>query len=213
MRSANKEIDSYVGLASEPLALISETSSLNSDMAWTHGLKLSSTIDCDAASTSSTKCDNSEPPLPESHGFLFRACTIESELHTWTCPASDDLPLVNLAETYRSAALIHLYRVMRHHVLATATETERKIRTQVPECTSLFPLFMAGGEATSKAEMQFVRERLQHIITHRHFQNAASALSVLEELWLQHTSFSELPDILLDWQGILQRRNWSLALS
>jgi len=38
-------------------------------------------------------------------------------------------------------------------------------------------------------------------------------LSVLEELWLQHTSFSELPDILLDWQDILQRRNWSLALS
>jgi transcriptional activator protein UGA3 len=228
LRPANIEIDSYVGLAREPLALMSETSSLSSDMAWKHGLELPPTIDRDAASTSSPRHDDFEPPPPESNDLLFRACAIEAELQNWTCPASDDLPLVNLAEAYRSAALIHLYRVMRHRVPAKAKEAERKIRTQVasvihhigqmplhclPECTSLFPLFMAGGEATFRTDMQFVRERLQHISTHRHFQNAASALSVLEELWLQHTSFSELPDVLLDWQDILQRRNWSLALS
>jgi transcriptional activator protein UGA3 len=228
IRPSNMEIDSYVGLACEPLALISETSSLNSDMAWKHDPRLTSTIDGDVTSTSPPNDDRVKIPLPPSEDFLSRAHAIESELRTWTCPASDDFPLISLAEAYRSAALIHLHRIMRHRIPGTATEAERKIRTQVasvirhigqmplnclPECTSLFPLFMAGGEATTKADMQFVRERLQHIITHRHFQNAASALSVLEELWLQHTSFMEIPGGPLDWKDILQRRNWSLALS
>jgi hypothetical protein len=84
----------------------------------------------------------------------------------------------------------------------------------LPECTLLFPLFMAGGETTSKADIQFIRERLQHIATYRHFHNAASALSVLEELWLQHTSFTGLVTAQpLDWADILIRRDWRLALS
>jgi transcriptional activator protein UGA3 len=228
IRQASIEIDSYVGLAGEPLACISEISSLNSDFAWKLGVELPSMTDRDAISTSSLQDDTSDSPLLESEGFLSRAYAIESELETWTCPASDDLPLVHLAEAYRSAALIHLYRIMRLRMPEAAIESDHKARSQVaavihhigqmplnclPECTSLFPLFMAGGEVTAKKDMQFVRERLQHIITHRHFQNAASALSVLEELWLQHTSFMEIPGRLLDWRDILQRRNWSLALS
>ena len=216
IRQASMEIDSYVGLACEPLALISETSTLNNEMG-----------QC-AAANSYPEDDNAELPSFSGGGFLNRARAIESELQTWTCPASEDFPLVCLAEAYRSAALIHLYRTMRLCIPETAAEAESKVRSQVaavihhigqmplnclPECTSLFPLFMAGGEATSKADMQLVRDRLQHIITHRHFQNAASALSVLEELWLQHTSFMEISGGLLDWRDILQRRNWSLALS
>jgi transcriptional activator protein UGA3 len=228
IRQAGTQIDSYVGLAGEPLACISETSTLNSDFAWKFGTNLPSTNDRNAVSNSCLQDDNSDSPLLDSEGFLSRAYAIESELKTWTCPESDDLPLMHLAEAYRSAALIHLYRIMRLRISETATGPDHETRSQVaavihhigqmplnclPECTSLFPLFMAGGEATSKADMQFVRERLQHIITHRHFQNAASALSVLEELWLQHTSFMEIPGRLLDWRDILQRRNWSLALS
>jgi hypothetical protein len=216
IRQSSAEVDSYVGLACEPLALISETSSLNSETSQF------------AAVTTHPDEGTAELPLPDSGGFLSRAHDIESELQTWTCPASDDLPLVHLAEAYRGAALIHLYRIIRLRTPDAAADPDNRLKHQVaavidhirqmplnclPECTSLFPLFMAGGEATSKADMQFVRERLQHIITHRHFQNAASALSVLEELWLQHTSFMEVPGQLLDWRDILQRRNWSLALS
>jgi hypothetical protein len=54
---------------------------------------------------------------------------------------------------------------------------------------------------------------LQHVATYRLFQNAASALSVLEELWLQHTSFSGLMGEPVDWGDILRRRDWKLALS
>jgi len=228
IRQPGMEIDSYAGLAGEPLALISETSSLSSAMVRRLEAELLSSSDCDALVESSQEGDNVDLESLENERFLSRAYGIETQLQNWSCPASDNLPLVSLAEAYRGAALIHLYRVMRFHVPDMAVEVEHKTGSQVaavlhhirqmplnclPECTSLFPLFMAGGEIRSKADMQFVRERLQHIVTHRHFQNAASALSVLEELWLQHTSFMEVPSHLLDWRDIIDRRGWSLALS
>jgi transcriptional activator protein UGA3 len=192
MKTSSMEVDSYVGLASEPLALISEISSLNGSV---------------------IQQAEHEP------GVVIGFDAISS---------SEDSNLMSLAEAYRSAALIHLYRVLRYRIPVTAMEAEDKMRDQVaaviyhirqmplgclPECTSLFPLFMAGGETKSKTDMHFIRDRLQHIITYRQFQNAASALSVLEELWLQHTSIADTPGGLLDWSDILKRRNWSLALS
>lgn len=228
MKHMNNEADSYMGLAHEPLALISEISSLNSDMVQETRPELGLRVASDAASFSPVDDDSVELPLTDRQRFLSRAHEIEHQLQNWTCPASDNSNLVSLAEAYRSAALIHLYRISRLQIPAPAANIEQKIRDQVgtiihhigqmpfkclPECTSLFPLFMAGGETRSKTEMQFIRERLQHIITYRQFQNAASALSVLEELWLQHTSFTDVPGELLDWWDILKRRNWSLALS
>jgi hypothetical protein len=222
------EVDSYMGLACEPLMRISETSSLNGSILQHAERELSFAAGSDIFSSPSS-CDNGvELPSPWHADFLSKIYAIERELQNWTCPPSNDSNLVNLAEAYRSAALIHLYRILRSRAPGTAMEAENKIRNQVaavlyhirqmslrclPECTSLFPLFMAGGEAKSKADMQFVRERLQHIITYRQFQNAASALSVLEELWLQYTSITEVPGGMLDWWDILKRRNWSLALS
>lgn len=221
--SPGTEVDSYVGLASEPVALISKTSSLNGDILRQFGSPSRSGDDSDSTAFSSPNAES-----PGAEDLLSRACGIELELQNWVCPASNDSCLVSLAEAYRSAALIHLYRIMRRRLPEVPADIDNKIRSQatsviyhirqmplkcLPECTSLFPLFMAGGETRSKADMQFIRERLQHIITYRHFQNAASALSVLEELWLQHTSITGYSGELLDWLEILKRRNWSLALS
>ncbi|RFU78363.1 c6 transcription factor [Trichoderma arundinaceum] len=220
------EIDSYVGLASEPLAMISRISSLNGEIIRQMETSSSSS---DSDSISSSSQNTYDSPFFHLGDLVSRAREMESELKDWQCPESNIQCLVNLAEAYRSAALIHLYRVMRRRSFEDALELEQKIASQVtsiifhveqmplkclPECTSLFPLFMAGGETRSKPTMQFVRERLQHIATYRHFQNAASALSVLEELWLQHTSITgSITGQLLDWLDIIQRRHWELALS
>ena len=217
-------IDSYFGLASEPMAIISKTSSLNGDMA-RHETSLLSNGPEISVSPSSLSSNTSS----EQVNFSSRAYQIESDLQNWKCTESTDSCLISLAETYRSAALIHLYRVIRRHIPETFININRKIARQVgaiiqhvanmplkclPECTLLFPLFMAGGETTSKLEIQSIRERLQHIATYRHFRNATSALSVLEELWLQHTGFTGLiAGEPLDWSDILRRRNWKLALS
>jgi hypothetical protein len=221
-------IDSYFGLASEPMALLSMISSLNHDMLKSNEqAAYFSPNTSDSSSPSTHSSTPGSPPLAKD--FSTRAYNIEMELRNWSCAYSGDSCLISLAETYRSAALIYLYRVIRCHIPNTTIETTKKIAPQVnsviqhagnmplgclPECTLLFPLFMAGGEATSKADIKFIRERLHHIATHRHFQNAASALSVLEELWLQHTSFTGLTTGKpLDWTDILRRRDWKLALS
>lgn len=218
-------IDSYFGLASEPIALLSSISSLNGDMV-RHQRRSHSNDSGNSMSPPITREDESSP-VP-TQNFSARAYRIELELQNWKCTASQDPCLVSLAETYRSAALIHLYRSIRRHVPGTGSEIDKKISHQcsaivhhasnmplkcLPECTLLFPLFMAGGETASKADIQFIRQRLHHIATFRRFQNAASALSVLEELWFQHTSFSGPMGQLLDWSDILNRRNWKLALS
>lgn len=218
------EIDSYVGLASEPLVLISKISSLNGDII--RSLEASSPS---GDSLSSSPQNTYESPGSSTEDFVTQAYEIESELRDWKCPESDSQSLTSLAEAYRSAALIHLYRMMRRRFLVNSSELENKVASEVtsiifhleqmplrclPECTSLFPLFIAGGETRCKSTMKFIRERLHHIATYRHFQNAASALSVLEELWLQHTSITgPITGYELDWLDIIQRRHWELALS
>lgn len=218
-------IDSYFGLASEPMALLSKISSLNGDMV-RHNAQ-TPTSQSSKSPSPTTDQEEIQPSVLSVGSFSSRARQIETDLQNWKCDGSNDPCLVSQAEAYRSAALIHLYRVIKRHV--PGVNVESKIARQtgaiiqhavnmplkcLPECTLLFPLFMAGGEATSKADFQFIRQRLHHIATYRHFQNAASALSVLEELWLQHTSFTGLGSAEpLDWRDILQRRGWKLALS
>lgn len=220
-------IDSYFGLASEPMAVLSKISSLNGEMLRYMSASRSSSQNSSISHTPDAR--SFDPSTLENLDFSARACSIEAELREWKCAESTDPCLVSLAESYRSAALIYLYRVIRRHIPDTRTHVDKKIASQasdvvqhvgtmplgcLPECTSLFPLFMAGGETTSRTEMLFIRERLQHLVTYRHFQNAASALSILEELWLQHTNFSGLvADEPLDWIDILSRRGWKLALS
>lgn len=219
--------DTYFGLADDPMAWISEISSLNGSMKRQAELSLIGSPDSELSPSSR---GSSEPLSPTADGFAARLHELELALHSWACADSQDACLVSLAETYRSAAMIHLYRVMRRWMPEPSPDIDRNIQLQViaivhhvgqmplgalPECTSLFPLFMAGGETKSRTAMQFIRERLQHIVTYRCFQNAASALSVLEELWLQHTSMTGLVtgDNALDWLYILKRRDWNLALS
>lgn len=222
-------IDSYFGLASEPMALISKISSLNGDMLRRIVPRGSSFSDSNSSLSPDGRSPESSAFSMPMDDFSARAFIIERELQQWECGESADPCLISLAESYRSAALIYLYRVIRSRVPETGVGIARKIVKQVsavvrhvgdmplrclPECTLLFPLFMAGGETTSKVEILFIRGRLQHIATYRHFHNAASALSVLEELWLQHTSFTGLiTGEPLDWLDILRRRNWKLALS
>lgn len=221
-------VDSYFGLASEPMALVSKISSLNGE--WLRHMDVSHSSSRDPLTQqNSGRRGTRELAMSEIKDFPSYAYNIEAELQEWRCAASTDACLVSLAEAYRSAALIYLYRVIRRHMPGASTRVHQKIADQasavvrhvgnmplgcLPECTSLFPLFMAGGETASRTEILFIRSRLQHLVTYRYFQNGASALSVLEEQWLQHTSFPGLiPGEPLDWLDILKRRGWKLALS
>ncbi|KAJ9144058.1 Zn(2)-C6 fungal-type DNA-binding domain [Pleurostoma richardsiae] len=197
--------DSLFGLGSKVMYLVSETSVLNVDM---------------------LECTDELRRRPD---FVERAQQLEAELLSWQCGGpsttgaaqSDDL--VKLAEMYRNAALIHLYRAMRRNRIAENTSIERKIDAAVAgiierlrsipekclvESSLLFPLFMSGGETSDPELIEIIRRRMQDIIDFRHFRNFAAALKVLEELWHLRLSGRDL-----DWRDVLDRKKWMLSIT
>ena len=210
--------DSYFGLATTPMKAISEISTLNAKL---------STLDPTTAAL------NGDVVWSQ---VVEQLNKIETDLVNWTCPPADDISLVQLAETYRNAALIHLYRVSRAHNIEYQEMLQVKISNQVkatilavqqmpaeclPECTLLFPLFMAGGEASTDEQTAFIRKRLNDMERFRRFENVAKALDILEELWrtndiiikIEAEPGQSLPARKKDWLDILAQRNWKLAIS
>ncbi|CCT71325.1 uncharacterized protein FFUJ_08614 [Fusarium fujikuroi IMI 58289] len=179
--------DPYFGFASRILYLISETSILNADFA-------------EAKLGSQTR----------GHSFAKRSHKIESELQSWVCPAGHDgSPLALLGEAYRNAALIHLYRTLSRYIesyssilkanLKACVESICKLSRQVSEgclveCTLLFPLFMAGGEAHETSEIVIIREKLGEMIKWRKFRNVEVCLDVLDEVWQRRMDGSRRED-------------------
>ncbi|KAF5641184.1 transcriptional activator UGA3 [Fusarium tjaetaba] len=199
--------DPYFGFASRILYLISETSILNADFA-------------EAELVSQTR----------GYSFAERSQKIESELQSWACPSGhDDSPLALLGEAYRNAALIHLYRTLARCMksysgilkakLKACVESICKLSRQVSEgclveCTLLFPLFMAGGEAHETSEIEIIREKLGEMIKWRKFRNVEACLDVLDEVWRRRMDGSRREDQdKVDWPDVVKQRGWKLSIS
>lgn len=224
--------DSYFGLASHLIYLISEISVLNADMS-----EQADFVHVDHVQMSADNVDHNlaEPffdkyylPInpPESMvTFSARARLLETQLLQWQCAPSSTPSLVSLAEAYRLAALIHLYRTLRFHLPELGATLDFKIAHVVenmvecletmplgclPESGLLFPLFVAGGEARVPAHIDFIRRRMLVILDSRQFANVRMALVVLDELWLVRASGR---GEAFDWTDILKRRNWKLPLT
>ncbi|KAM5344374.1 hypothetical protein ACJ41O_012911 [Fusarium nematophilum] len=217
--------DPYFGFASRLLFLISETSQLNADFVDSKGAPLTS----------------SEPTWPfeeqtvhnsdsRGEGFSERARVIEDELQSWVCPSDEDgSPLALLGEAYRNAALIHLYRTLGRHIggysavlkakLDTCVKAICKLSRQVPEgclveCTLLFPLFIAGGEAQETPEIETIREKLCAMSRWRKFRNVEACLNILDKVWQRRADGSRRNDRdKVDWLDIVKHRGWKLAIS
>ncbi|KAK0640484.1 hypothetical protein DIS24_g9310 [Lasiodiplodia hormozganensis] len=259
-QSADEEVaDSYFGLASRIIYLISEISVLNADMAEaTAAFAKEATQSPSPASSTTTGTSptvigedeakilddpeiqhvpRSDIPLPETNGqsqarsdFSSRAQRLEIELQEWTPPDCQDIHLKAMAETYRNAALIHLYRVLRRHLPDLTPALDRKLAAPVqgiveavekmpvrclPETTLLFPLFMAGGETNQADQIRIIRQRMVDIINYRHFHNVEVALTVLDELWRLRAGNTTPGNgqRRVDWVDVLARRRWRLALT
>ncbi|KAJ3521425.1 hypothetical protein NM208_g13293 [Fusarium decemcellulare] len=199
--------DPYFGFASRILFLISETSILNVDFA-------------EAKLASRTRGND----------FSGRSRIIECELQSWLCPSGqDDSPLALLGEAYRNAALIHLYRTLARHINGYSHVLKTKIKTCVDaicklsqrvsegclvECTLLFPLFMAGGEAYESTEIQAIREKLVEMVKWRKFRNVEACLDILDEVWRRRADGSRREDQdKVDWLDVVKHRDWKLSIS
>lgn len=208
-RTEDEVVDTYLGLGSAPMALLGEINSL--------GRPFTNETD-DQASDADAIRDTKD-----------RIKQIEETLLQWHAGSSTGNPLGALAESYRSATLIHLYRTIRSHELSASEDFEHKIAHQVetivqcmtqmpvgclPECTLLFPMFMAGGETHDVEHQTAIKARMETIAQERQFANVSAALDVLKEVWSERyrTACIETSPSY-DWHGVLKRRKWSLALS
>ncbi|KZL78429.1 C6 transcription factor, partial [Colletotrichum tofieldiae] len=171
-------------------------------------------------------------------GLFHATCTeVEQELQHWQCRHDAAPELAALAHAFRSAVLIVLYRLIRDRITSEDDDKEEKLaapgwdilptkmRTQVSnilrhvsdipmgshtESAILFPLFLAGGEATEDEYMDAVRVRLRMTLQKRQFQNIARSLSILEDLWQRRRAANESR---VDWTYILDETGEHLLLT
>lgn len=227
-------VDAYVGVGSEILVLISEISCLYPpgsapDSPQTESRVFEETTEMDIDTM--TEADQ-----------LWQTFTdLETRLRAWTCPRSVQPSLVALAESYRSAALIHLYRRLRQIISSRFAEDQgvlrnlssyipSKVTTEIkqtlhqvdlipleslPECGLLFPIFMAGGETTDPHQIEAIRARLKLLLDHRGFGNIKRASEVLEELWRLRSLGIKGADGTtdVDWMDVLKRTGTKLMLT
>lgn len=226
MNEETNFVDTYFGLATLPMLMLSEISSLHAELK-----RESSSDNLRRSVTTGTGNENSrlEEQSLTIPSASARASQIESILLDWQPGQAQDYSLICHAESYRSAALIHLYRSLRYHRQISATTLKTKISREVnsiiehvknmpvaclPECTLLLPLFLAGGEVDDPEQMQLVRERMQEMVNYRRFQNIRLGLDVLEEVWdVRSRTLPIDPFRPYDWLDVLERRGWKLAVS
>lgn len=220
--------DPYFAFASKIMLSTSEISVLNADCA-DHKASLSGGTASEEG-TSSLLFEGL--PLDSTYDTLLqRAHNIATDLREWKCPAaSADTPLAFLSETYRSAGLIYLDRVVRKYFPQHAAtvlpegiwvyvESVCDVAQKVPEgslaeCSLLFPLFIAGGEAEDATHVERIRNRLCTMNKWRRFRNVDACREVLEDVWTQREEWRRgMRTERVDWRDVVRRRGWQLALS
>ncbi|UKZ84247.1 uncharacterized protein TrAFT101_000161 [Trichoderma asperellum] len=224
--SADDEMaDPYFAFASKIMLLTSEISVLNADCA-DYELSLG-----DGGSPEEDAYADIFGGLPSSSNydtFLQRARDIAAELREWKCPtASADTPLGFLSQTYQSAGLIYLHYVLQKYfpqhsddiltegvdvyVELVCDAAQKVPEGSLAECSLLFPLFIAGGEAKNETHIERIKNRLYTMNKWRRFRNVNACREVLEELWEQRAQLGETETI--GWRDIVRQRGWQLALS
>ncbi|KAH8432702.1 fungal specific transcription factor domain-containing protein [Aspergillus melleus] len=203
-------VDTYLGVASEILMLISEISCLEP-----------------MESVYEYVDESDDSPSVFLGG---RYASLERRIKGWKCELDTAPPLEAVAYAYRSAALLYLYRrILR--ALDDRTHRREELssminsRTQIevarvlkhvcdvplsdkPETALLFPVFMAGAEATEGNHIEIVRMRLVIMQGKRPFHNISRALQVLEGLWTRRRSHSDV-----DWRDIVEQQPVGLLLT
>lgn len=148
---------------------------------------------------------------------------IENGIQNWTYDSpftlGVDVPialdLVALAESYRLAALIQLYRSSASHqsfipaCAARAMEFVARIPPGSPaESSLLYPIFLAGAELDDNTAIERCITRLNDIQKRNRYENVGSVQKVLEEVWRPKLAGGQRRD----WEEILQSWGWSFTL-
>ena len=150
--------------------------------------------------------------------------TIERDILQWVYGNPIGLPgldlpvamdLIALAESYRLAGLIQLYRTSESHkglIPGCATRTMEFISRIPPgspaESSMLYPIFLAGAELNNAPEISKCFKRLEDIQDRNRYENVSNVQKVLEEVWRPALNGEGKKD----WEDVLQEWEWSFTL-
>jgi transcriptional activator protein UGA3 len=165
--------------------------------------------------------NTSGPAFPHITKASFDA--IETGIMTWTydnpftlgVDLTIALDLIALAEAFRLAALIQLYRNSSAHTnqvpgcAARAMEFVSRIPPGSPaESSLLYPMFLAGAELDDEQAMDRCIKRLDDIQRRNRYENVGKVQEVLREVWRPKLDTGQRRD----WEDVLKERDWSFTL-
>jgi hypothetical protein len=164
---------------------------------------------------------SSNPAFPHITEASFQA--IESGIMNWTydnpftlgVDLTNALDLIALAEAYRLAALIQLYRNSSAHTAlipdcaTRAMEFVARIPPGSPaESSLLYPLLLAGAELEDAKAMDRCSRRLEEIQGRNQYENVGMVQKVLKEVWRPKLESGQRKD----WEDVLKEWNWSFTV-
>lgn len=125
------------------------------------------------------------------------------------------LDLIALAEAYRLAALIQLYRTSPSHSANIAGCASRAMEfiARIPpgsaaESSLLYPIFLAGAELDDEAAIEKCFQRLEDIQNRNRYENVECVQKVLKEVWRPKLEGGQRRD----WEEVVREWNWSFTL-
>jgi transcriptional activator protein UGA3 len=163
----------------------------------------------------------SNPAFPLAAEASFNI--IESSIQNWTydnpfalgVDTPIALDLITLAEAYRLAALIQLYRtspIHSSHIPGCASRAMEFIARIPPgspaESSLLYPIFLAGAELDDEVAIERCFQRLEDIQKRNRYENVGSVQKVLKEVWRPKLEGGERRD----WEDIVREWKWSFTL-
>ncbi|KAF2448979.1 putative Zn(II)2Cys6 transcription factor-like protein [Karstenula rhodostoma CBS 690.94] len=165
---------------------------------------------------------STNPAFPQISSAAF--AVIERDIRQWTYGspiglAGLDLPqaldLIALAEAYRLAALIQLYRTSPAHktLIPPCASRAMEFISRIPpgspaESSLLYPIFLAGAELDNEPEISKCFKRLAEIQQRNCYENTSNVQKVLEEVWRPALNGEQKRD----WEDVLQEWGWSFTL-
>ncbi|KAH7076149.1 fungal-specific transcription factor domain-containing protein [Paraphoma chrysanthemicola] len=163
----------------------------------------------------------SNPAFPHITEASFKA--IETGIMSWTyenpftlgVDLTIALDLIALAEAYRLAALIQLYRtspVYASRIPDCASRTMEFVARIPPgspaESSLLYPVFLAGAELDDEKAMAACSKRLDEIQGRNRYENVGMVQKVLKEVWRPRLESGKR----IDWEDVLKEKNWSFTV-
>lgn len=162
------------------------------------------------------------PAFPQISEAAF--AVIERDIQQWVYRSPIGVPgldipialdLIALAESYRLAALIQLYRTSPAHKVLISSCASRAMEfiSRIPpgspaESSLLYPIFLAGAELDNEPEMMKMFKRLAEIQARNCYENVSNVQKVLEEVWRPTLNGGQKRD----WEDVLQEWEWSFTL-